>query len=344
MQLRQDVNRVVGSSDIVTVWDSRRIHAHRSNPFHNILVDAINIMGEGSRKAQGLAQVLTSVPKLQACPDHRLYLLAQDHAIIGILKVGHKKLFIRDGAAQMHEIEPLCVLDFYVHEAAQRSGYGKVLFEYMMLSENVLPHRLAYDRPSIKFRSFLDKHYKLKAYVEQSNNFVVFNVYFDPKYKCAGLSGDGAPVPASEPPQPTHPPLRDINNNHHHHHNNNNNNSVTMKPPQPLPPPPCSSSCVMSATTRQPRDRDCSPTRSGVSYNIITLQEDVSPMPNKASTMMGYGGGGGSASVGRRGYSTSSVDAAAGGSVGRGAPNSVFGGNSSATTAAAPVRGRRMVS
>jgi GNAT superfamily N-acetyltransferase len=27
------------------------------------------------------------------------------------------------------EVEPLCVLDFYVHEAYQRQGVGKALFE-----------------------------------------------------------------------------------------------------------------------------------------------------------------------------------------------------------------------
>ena len=27
---------------------------------------------------------------------------------------------------QVKEIEPLCLLDFYVHESEQRSGYGKV--------------------------------------------------------------------------------------------------------------------------------------------------------------------------------------------------------------------------
>lgn len=31
-----------------------------------------------------------------------------------------------------HEVEPMCVLDFYVHESRQRSGCGKKLYEAMM--------------------------------------------------------------------------------------------------------------------------------------------------------------------------------------------------------------------
>lgn len=40
--------------------------------------------------------------------------------------MGKKKLFIRDELGKIKEITPLCVLDFYVHEDYQRSGFGKV--------------------------------------------------------------------------------------------------------------------------------------------------------------------------------------------------------------------------
>ena len=30
---------------------------------------------------------------------------------------------------ELHEIDALCVLDFYVHESTQRQGIGKLLFE-----------------------------------------------------------------------------------------------------------------------------------------------------------------------------------------------------------------------
>lgn len=52
----------------------------------------------------------------------------QDGKAIGLLKVGTKRLFIRNAVGKIFEISPLCVLDFYVHESVQRSGYGKVGF------------------------------------------------------------------------------------------------------------------------------------------------------------------------------------------------------------------------
>jgi hypothetical protein len=48
----------------------------------------------------------------------------------------------------------------------------------MIENEGTKPELLGYDRPSNKFLSFLTKHYNLKDYVPQSNNFVVFNEYF----------------------------------------------------------------------------------------------------------------------------------------------------------------------
>jgi len=41
------------------------------------------------------------------------------------------------------------------------------------------PAKLGYDRPSEKLIGFCAKHFGLKAYVPQNNNFVVFDAYFD---------------------------------------------------------------------------------------------------------------------------------------------------------------------
>jgi alpha-tubulin N-acetyltransferase 1 len=49
----------------------------------------------------------------------------------------------------------------------------------MLEYEGVSPKKLAYDRPSEKLLSFLDKHYNLTKYVPQNNNFVVYNDYFE---------------------------------------------------------------------------------------------------------------------------------------------------------------------
>lgn len=76
-------------------------------------------------------------------------------------------------------MNPLCVLDFYVHESVQRGGHGKELFEKMLKYENAEPRKLAFDRPSNKFKNFLAKHYNLRNYVSQNNNYLVFDDYFE---------------------------------------------------------------------------------------------------------------------------------------------------------------------
>ena len=96
-----------------------------------------------------------------------------------MLKIGEKKLFIHDYMGRTHEMSPLCVLDFYVHDKEQRKGYGKRLFDYMIQMENVNPAHLAIDKPSEKSIKFLKKHYNLKNPIGQVNNFVVFDGFFD---------------------------------------------------------------------------------------------------------------------------------------------------------------------
>ena len=49
--------------------------------------------------------------------------------VLGGIKTGSKKLFIRVETGSFQEIEPTCVLDFFVHEDYQRQGIGKLLFE-----------------------------------------------------------------------------------------------------------------------------------------------------------------------------------------------------------------------
>ena len=51
----------------------------------------------------------------------------------------------------------------------------------MLKLEGVEPRSLAYDRPSIKLKSFLAKHYNLRNYVNQNNNYVVYDDYFNAK-------------------------------------------------------------------------------------------------------------------------------------------------------------------
>lgn len=147
----------------------------------NTVLDEI---GWASAKAQGLLKPITSGGKLKDS-EHILYLLIDPGtsdgrgSVIGLLKIGRKKLFMFDLAGYQHEVEPLCILDFYVHESKQRTRCGKKLYEYMLAHQNVLPRQLAIDRPSEKFLTFLYKHYGLEHILPQMNNFVVFDGFFN---------------------------------------------------------------------------------------------------------------------------------------------------------------------
>lgn len=149
----------------------------------NQLKTLIDKMGEASTRAQGLRAPITSAMKLQHS-EHRLYVMKDPTgsnglgAAVGILKVGHKKLFLLDMQSVQYEVNPLCVLDFYVHESRQRSGCGKRLFEHMLKMEGKMAHHLAIDRPSHKFVSFLKKYYGLKNAIPQANNFVIHEHFF----------------------------------------------------------------------------------------------------------------------------------------------------------------------
>ncbi|XP_016349504.1 alpha-tubulin N-acetyltransferase 1 isoform X5 [Sinocyclocheilus anshuiensis] len=170
----------------ITVLDNnlsagRRAHG-RPDPLLQIST-VIDELGKASSKAQQLPAPITSAAKLQA-NRHHLYLLKDGEqkggrgVIVGFLKVGYKKLFLLDQRGAHLETEPLCVLDFYVTETLQRHGYGLELFDFMLKHKRVEPEQMAYDRPSPKFLSFLEKHYDLKNSVPQVNNFVVFSGFF----------------------------------------------------------------------------------------------------------------------------------------------------------------------
>jgi alpha-tubulin N-acetyltransferase 1 len=76
-----------------------------------------------SLQAQGLPSIITTVGKLCA-NEHTCYFKVTDKAV-GFIKVGYKKLFVRTRVNSLVEMQPLCVLDFYVNERVQRGGYGR---------------------------------------------------------------------------------------------------------------------------------------------------------------------------------------------------------------------------
>eukprot|EP00347_Sterkiella_histriomuscorum_P016900 403351420 len=166
-------------SGIVVLDSQRDKPSGRASAKVQQLHDLIDKMGSASAKAQKLGCSITTAQKFFASDDNKLYLMVEGRQCLGLLKIGKRNLFIRNESGQMREIKPQCVLDFYVHESVQRNGIGKQLFERMLTQEKLQPHKFGYDRPSEKLLSFLSKHYYLKKYVPQANNFVVFSQYFD---------------------------------------------------------------------------------------------------------------------------------------------------------------------
>ena len=158
-------------------------------------------MGEASAQAQSLKNPITSGSKMLSSDSQTVFMLVDKHAnsgqgaVVGMLKVGRKKLFLLDSAGKPNEMTPMCVLDFYVTETRQRTGCGKKLFETFLRRENVDPKYLAIDRPSEKLISFLRKHYNLANIIPQVwkminliliiiikyfqvNNYVIFSGFF----------------------------------------------------------------------------------------------------------------------------------------------------------------------
>lgn len=151
----------------------------------------LDVMGEASARAQHLKQPITSGAKLRLAEEQTAYLLIDRNgngglgSVVGLLKTGRKKLYLLDDAGETREMKPMCVLDFYVAEKKQRTGFGKQLFEHMVSQEGVHPKYMAVDRPSEKLISFLKKHYGLVNRIHQVNNYVVFrDIFHDTPLEC----------------------------------------------------------------------------------------------------------------------------------------------------------------
>ncbi|KAF5833213.1 touch receptor neuron protein Mec-17-domain-containing protein [Dunaliella salina] len=185
----------VGGAQPITLCNGDFLRRLSGGDLENLkcLLDSF---GKKSAAAQGLGAVVTDIHRLKNT-DQRLYLYASrqgSHTLVhGGLKIGTKKLFVIADDNSLQEINPTCVLDFYVHEACQRKGIGKELFEHFLAVENQHPGNLAYDRPSPKLLAFLSKHYGLRGYIPQNNNFVVYNVYWslNPHKKSSRHGRDG---------------------------------------------------------------------------------------------------------------------------------------------------------
>ena len=116
-------------------------------------------------QAQGLPSQITTTGKLCA-NGHIIFIRSEANKCIGFLKIGFKKLFIRNRAGTIVEMKPLSVLDFYVDSKVQRGGHGRQLFDIMLKYQGAQPHQIAYDRPSHKLIGFLSKHFGLTKHVQ----------------------------------------------------------------------------------------------------------------------------------------------------------------------------------
>ena len=58
--------------------------------------------------------------------SHRICIRARGNSIIGFVKVGVKKMMVKDQNSNFYESSPLTLLDFYVHQSEQIRGHGKV--------------------------------------------------------------------------------------------------------------------------------------------------------------------------------------------------------------------------
>ena len=101
---------------------------------------------------------------------------------------------------------------FYVHESVQRKGIGKQLFDYMINFEKKNPKEIAYDKPSDKLLNFLQKYFNLANFIQQNNNYIVFDEFFN--YIANNLIYDNS----------TNRAIRAIPNNDNNINISNNNN------------------------------------------------------------------------------------------------------------------------
>src|SRR3990167_1695884 len=146
------------------------------------IAEILDQMGEASSKAQKLPHVITTMARFSGT-NQRIFLKVEGNNVEGLLKVGERTIFYRDYSGKCKELNPLCVLDFYVHESMQRTGIGLKLFMKMLEHEGVSPHKLAYDRPSPKLLKFLEKHFDLTSFVPQNNNYVIYETYWKSHYE-----------------------------------------------------------------------------------------------------------------------------------------------------------------
>jgi alpha-tubulin N-acetyltransferase 1 len=143
------------------------------------LMFLINELGQASSRTQGLSTIITTYSSF-AQSDNKLYILVSDDGLsaVGFLKVGTRHLFLWDRLGTQHELEPLCLLDFFIYPEQQRKGYGRRLINRMLSEEGLQMHGIPIDRPSSLCLNFMRRHFGLSHFLVQANKFVVFDEFW----------------------------------------------------------------------------------------------------------------------------------------------------------------------
>mmetsp|Transcript_23784 Transcript_23784/g.30965 ORF Transcript_23784/g.30965 Transcript_23784/m.30965 type:complete len:148 (-) Transcript_23784:443-886(-) len=118
-------------SVIIKLIDAERIES--SSPEEKTAISSIiDEYGLKSAQAQSIKLPMTTYSKFLES-DHRMYIAYnQDEIPLGFLRVGMKHLYYYDRKGKCMELDPLCVLDFYVSEDHQRKGIGLSLVNFML--------------------------------------------------------------------------------------------------------------------------------------------------------------------------------------------------------------------
>lgn len=162
-----------------------------------IISDTVDHIGEASSVAQELKSPITSAEKLKSS-NHTLYLMTErtphgHFVVVGLIKMGWKKLYVHDQNGSPTEATVFCLLDFYISETRQRRGYGIKLMDYMLKDNDIKASQLAFDQPSDYLMQFLSKHFNLTNSVNQSNNFVIFVEFFENDFSKRNESNNNNP-------------------------------------------------------------------------------------------------------------------------------------------------------
>ncbi|VVC37667.1 Hypothetical protein CINCED_3A009252 [Cinara cedri] len=193
MEFRFNINNAVATTvQILKIDNTLTAEGYEKNvDLQNIMGLIIDEMGKASALAQNLTLPITSANKL-VNSNHIIYMMTEHNTpghftVIGILKMGWKKLYFYDKMGLRSDAMVYCLLDFYVHESRQHKSYGKSLIDFMLQDIHLSAKLLAFEKPSEKLLHFMWKHFQLSKLVNQGNNIFTYEEFFDNAFKAKNL-------------------------------------------------------------------------------------------------------------------------------------------------------------